>query len=116
MKGLSREEAKRAALRAFGSPTRVIEDVRDMSVWTWWEQARQDIRYAVRTFRRNPAFAGAAVLSLAIGIGANTAIFTLINAALHRTLQVSRPEQLTLLNPIGDDRFSYPTYLALRDG
>ena len=114
--GLSREEARLAALRAFGNPTRVVEDVRDMSVWTWWERLTQDVQYGVRTFRRNPAFAATVVLSLAIGIGANTAIFTLINAALLRTLPVGHPEQLTILNPIGDDRYSYPEYLALREG
>lgn len=114
--GLSREEARRAALRAFGNPTRVIEDVRDMSVWTWWERVMQDVRYGLRTFRRNPVFAGTAMLSLALGIGANTAIFTLINAALLRPLPVSHPEQLTILNPEGDDRYSYPDYVALREG
>jgi predicted permease len=114
--GLSRGEARLAALRVFGNPARVVEDVRDMSLWTSWDRLTQDVQYGLRTFRRNPAFAATVVLCLAIGIGANTAIFTLINAALLRPLPVSHPEQLAILNPIGDDRYSYPEYLALREG
>jgi predicted permease len=114
--GLSREDARRAALKAFGNPTQVMEEVRDMSVWTWWERLAQDVRYGLRGFRRSPVFAATAVLSLALGIGANTAIFGVIDAALLRDLPVTNPERLALIsNPkLGD--FSYPDYLALRDG
>jgi predicted permease len=111
--GLSRDEARTAALRAFGNPRVLIEEVRDISVWRWWERLIQDVRYGLRTFRRNPAFAFVALTSLALGIGANTAVFTVVNAALLRALPVSHPEQLVLLNPGSD--FSYPHYLAIRD-
>ena len=112
--GMSPDDARKAALRAFGNQTLVVEEMRDMFVWTWWDRLVQDLRYGLRTFRRNPAFAITALLSLALGIGANTAVFSVVNAALLRPLPVNRPEQLVLLNPRGD--FSYPHYVALRDG
>ncbi|HLJ48667.1 MAG TPA: ABC transporter permease [Bryobacteraceae bacterium] len=94
--------------------------------WIWLEQLRQDIRYAFRQFRRAPAFALTATLTLALGIGATTAIFTLIHALLLKSLPVSRPEQLYT---VGDakhvgvysgmavdwDIFSYELYKHLRD-
>ena len=111
--GLSAEDARTAALRAFGNPTLVIEEVRDMSFWTWWDRLVQDVRYGLRTFRHNPAFSLTALLSLALGIGANTAVFSVANAALMRPLPVDRPDELVLLNPRSD--FSYPDYITLRD-
>ena len=87
----------------------------------------EDIRYALRLLVKSPGFTAAAVLSLALGIGANTAIFSLIDAVMLKTLPVPAPEQLVILGP-GDDRgvsvstnpitnkFSYPRYRSLRDG
>src|SRR5215467_9658219 len=82
-----------------------------------------DVRYALRGLRRSPLFAFVAILSLALGIGANTAIFTLLDQVLLRTLPVSHPEQLVSLEiegdtygvNIGNDSISYPMYRDLRD-
>ena len=88
----------------------------------------QDLRYALRQLRKSPAFALVAIITLALGIGANTAVFTLLDQALLRKLPVSHPEQLVRLQYIGSNTgrisafggdshnyFSYPMYKDLRD-
>jgi predicted permease len=92
--GLAEKDARLAALRGFGNLGRVQEETRAVWAWTWIEQLGQDLRYALRTMSSNRGFAALAVLSLALGIGANTAIFSFMDAILLRSLPVAHPEQL----------------------
>lgn len=92
--GMSRDAATRAARMELGSAPAVKDRVRDVGWETTLETTWQDIRYGARTLRRSPGVTAAAVVSLALSIGANTAIFSLLNALLLRPLPVSQPEQL----------------------
>ena len=123
--GMSSEEARRKAALLFGNRTALRESTRDRDLLVWLDNTWQDIRYALRGMRQRPGFTAAAVLSLALGIGANTAIFTLLDQVLLRNLPVGHPEQLVQLrqfggliygSTFGDDAFSYPLYRDLRDG
>ena len=103
----------------FGNEALIKEVTRQTWRWSWLDALFQDLRYAIRMMRRTPGFTTVAVLSLALGIGANTAIFSLVDALMLRRLPVRRPDQLVeLLTRSGADRwnaFSWPTYLQLRD-
>ncbi|HVA62812.1 MAG TPA: ABC transporter permease, partial [Terriglobales bacterium] len=108
----SADGAARALRRQFGDAERVREWTRDMDILTWLETWLQDVRHAGRMLRRAPGFTAVVVVSLAVGIGANAAIFSLVNAVLLRTLPVPHPEQVFLLSQSdGHDhtgQFSYP--------
>ena len=110
--GLNREEASWAALRKFGNATAVREEVRDMNTIAILETFWQDLRYGARLLRLNPGFVAVAVLSLALGIGANTAIFQLMDAIRLRTLPVKNPQDLVSVRIANRDwgagRFSGP--------
>jgi predicted permease len=121
--GMSRDEAARAARLETGlvSMDSVKERMRDVGWESTLESVARDIQYAVRTLRNAPAFTSVAVLTLALGIGANTAIFGLIDALMLRQLPVHDPDQLVVLTRIqggqSGEHFSYPQvmYLAEQD-
>lgn len=116
--GLSPAEARRAALLKFGGVAQAEEAHRDAR-GPWLRDLMKDFRYGLRALRRNPGFATVAVLSLAAGIGANTAIFSIVNSLLFRPRAVWNPEQLVELYSGERSRpyegCSYPSYAELRD-
>jgi predicted permease len=117
-RGASPDEARYAALRAFGNPTLIREQTHETWGWTPVERLAQDLRYALRQLRRAPGFTVTCVLILALGIGAVTAVFSLIDAALLRMLPVDHPEQLVEFKNVNpafpvNDAFAYPTAQAL---
>ena len=114
-RGLSPKEARYAAQRRFGNDLVLREESREMWGWIWLERFAQDLRYGLRTTLKNPGFSAVVVLTLALGIGANTAIFSLINAALLKRLPVRQPERLVTIGCSADDAFPYPAYNQLRD-
>jgi len=95
--GLTVEQAHASAAREFGNVTLVKETTRDMWGRVWLETLLQDLRYGLRAMLRNPGFTVVAVLTLGLGIGANTAIFSLINALMLRMLPARNPGQLVEL-------------------
>jgi hypothetical protein len=121
-RGVSPEEARYAARRAFGNTTLVQEDVH--AIWNlgWLERFERDVKYAARSLRKNPVFTLVAVLTLALAIGANTAIFSAIDALMLRPLPFSAADQLVRIYstkngiPIrGTSAAGGPSVLDMRD-
>jgi predicted permease len=97
-RGMSPEEARYAAKRKFGNVTRVMEDTRDVWAIAWIDHLVQDLRFAIRGIRKSPLFATVVILTLALGIGANTAIFTIIDSVMLRAIPVSDPQHLVVFS------------------
>ncbi len=124
--GMTPEEARRSASLRFGALEHMKEECRDARGTRWFENSVQDVRFSMRMLRRSPAFSIVAVLCLALGIGANTAIFSVMDALMLRTLPVKHPEQLVLfgegqMSGVTDDfphrsqqLFSQPFYREIR--
>jgi len=133
-RGMSPDEAHYAAMRKFGNVTRVQEETREIWTFVWLEQLMQDVRYAIRSLSHSPGFTAVAIITLALGIGANTAIFSFIDGILLRSLPVQDPQQLVVFswsaharpklkghsgygdcqNLAGDCSFSIPFFRTLR--
>lgn len=125
-RGMSPEEACYAALRKFGNVTRVKEETREVWSVVWLEQLLQDARFGLRTLGRSPGLTVAAVLAIALGIGVNVGVFSVLNGVALRLLPVPRAEQMVSVSQIFHGRasrdvhgegsmFSYPEYLDYRD-
>src|SRR4051812_4841470 len=110
-RGLSRDESLRQARIEFDGIENYREQCREALGFSPWDEVSRNVRFAFRMMRRDPVVTCVIVLSLAIGIGANTAVYSVMNALLLRSLPVAHPEQLCLLNeysPRGKGSSSYP--------
>src|SRR6202790_2534006 len=127
-RGMSPEDARHAALRKFGNVARVKEETWEVWSAVWLEQLLQDVRFGVRTLLRSPGLTVAAVMAIALGIGINVGIFSVLNGLALRLLPVPRAQELVSVNQIfhfqgrGDRSihndsswFSYSEYLDYRD-
>jgi predicted permease len=118
--GMARDEALRAARVQFGGIEQVKEQVRDVRPGAWLSSVLQDVRYALRGLANDLGFTVVILVSLAIAIGANTALFSVLNAVMLRPLPVAHPEQLYALNnPLSPNSikniFSYPLFERMRE-
>ena len=126
-RGMTPEEARRAARIALGGREQIKEGVREQRGLPWLESLWQDVRFGLRTLGKNPGFTCVAILTLALGIGANTAIFTLIDAVMLRMLPVRNPQKLVSLSIAegtgyprnvdgnGNTAFPFPAFREMRD-
>jgi len=113
--GMCPKEARRRVAIEFGVTSQIKEECREVWIRITLEQFWQDLRYAVRLLRKNLGFSAVAVFSLAVGIGANTGIFTVTDALLLKNLPVRSPDQLVSFRVNDEVRFSYPAFESFRD-
>jgi putative ABC transport system permease protein len=118
-RGLGVDEARHAARRDFGNTTLVKEVTREMWAWNFLDRFLQNVRYGLRIIRRNPGFAAVAILTLALGIGANTAIFSVVNTIFLKPLPFPESDRMFLVartnNQIGGTNISMPIFLAWKE-
>src|SRR5260370_20454022 len=99
--GIAEGEARYAALRAFGNPTLIREQTLAVWSWNWLESLARDLRISLRTLRRTPGFTVIAILVMALGIGANVALFTVVRGVLLKPLPFHDPDRLVMLYEAG---------------
>jgi predicted permease len=109
--GMAPQEAAYASRRVLGNVTLAREDARSVWIWPWLDSVRQDAAYALRSLRRNPGFSAAVILVSALGIGATTSVFGLVDGLVLKPLPVRDPERLVYL---GSPSFSYPIFTEVR--
>jgi predicted permease len=114
--GISEEEARYAALRAFGNPTLIREQTSAVWSWNWLESLARDLRFSLRTLRRTPGFAVIAILVMALGIGANVALFTVVRGVLLKPLPFDDPDRLVMLYEAGLEKDGTPGFNVVAGG
>src|SRR5262245_1932192 len=119
-RGMTPDDARAAALKKFGSIALAKEDARAVWIPVWIDQLVQDARYGLRMIRRTPAFSAVVMLTLALGIGLTTAVFSVVNAVLVRPLSYPAPDRLVWIGTYdeggrGEDFVASPDFLAWRD-
>jgi len=117
--GIPEREAKNAARRSFGNTTRAQERFYEAGRWLWMDELLQDLRFGARGLRKARSFSVAAALTIALGVGANTAVFSLMDAVLLRSLPAEKPKELVFLEMAGTAGPSgsppYPCFVRLRE-
>jgi predicted permease len=114
--GMSRDDARFAAMRSFGNPALLREQARAAWSWGWLESTLRDLRYGARTLMRAPGFAAIAVIVMALGIGANVALFTIVRSVLLKPLPYRNPDQLFSIFEHDSDRPDHSVYLPVAAG